>query len=215
MDHLISVFTRKVMSWSTRFPHHWHFVREIYRPLMDSLHKVPVIRKLVFLRCHPIQIVEQTLEWPVICDPKTLIWRHCIGPIYFHWPTSNSISPGISWRGGAGNVHVNWFYLESISLAYRVSMRTKHHIVHSRYIVVIFLRITHGQHPIPRPYGRAMGCRPWVLIWPRLYHCHCCALCTIHNRGISRIYSNYWVSVIRIMQIHSSTDGSHSLNGKT
>ena len=34
-------------------------------------------RDLMFLRCWPEKIVEQTLEWPVICDTMMLIWCLC------------------------------------------------------------------------------------------------------------------------------------------
>ena len=49
-----------------------------------------------------------------------------------------------------------------------------HNTVRSRYIAVIFLRITHE-----RAEGRGMGCHSRVQIWPKFYHCNCCAVCTI------------------------------------
>ena len=46
-------------------------------------------------------------------------------------------------------------------------------------ILVIFLFITHVRHPIARPWGQGRGCRLWVEIWLKIYHCNCCAVCTI------------------------------------
>ena len=41
---------------------------------------------------------------------------------------------------------------------------------HSRYIAVIFLCVTRKGHPKARPYGRGMGCRSRVQIWPKFHH---------------------------------------------
>ena len=55
------------------------------------------------------------------------------------------------------------FYLYNVLLIYR------HH----------FLHITHGRHPITHPLGQGLGCLSWMQIWPKFYHCYCCAVCTI------------------------------------
>ena len=52
--------------------------------------------------------------------------------------------------------------------------------VHSQYIAVIFFsynswKITHSL-PVR---GRYNGCCSWVQIWPKFYHCNCCAVCII------------------------------------
>ena len=55
------------MIWQ-RFPHNLHSVRENHRSLLQSL-----IYSLVL----PKQSVEQTLDWPVVWDALTLMWRLC------------------------------------------------------------------------------------------------------------------------------------------
>ena len=46
--------------------------------------------------------------------------------------------------------------------------------VRSRYIVGIFLCITHERNPIVRPKRRCMGRRSWVQTWLKFYHINCC-----------------------------------------
>ena len=65
------------------------------------------------------------------------------------------------------------------------------------YIAVIFLCITHDRQPIGHPFQRGMRCRSWVQIWPKCYHCNCCALCTIVP-CITAIYREsvvFWVII--------------------
>ena len=45
------------------------------------------------------------------------------------------------------------------------------------YIVVILLGTTREIYPIPRLWGRAMGCRSWVQVWSKFYCYNCCAEC--------------------------------------
>ena len=54
------------------------------------------------------------------------------------------------------------------------------------------------------PYsGRGMGCREWVQIWPKFYHCSCCAACTIasymtaiYRESLMCVYLCVYVCVI-------------------
>ena len=55
------------------------FMRWIYRSAVNSPHKWPVIRILMFLWCGSASAVNQTVEWQVISDCMAFMWRHCYG----------------------------------------------------------------------------------------------------------------------------------------
>ena len=58
------------------FTRHWPLVQIIHRPPVNSPHKGPVMRILMFLWCGSSQAVKQTVELPVIWDYMTFNWRH-------------------------------------------------------------------------------------------------------------------------------------------
>ena len=70
----------------------------------------------------------------------------------------------------------------------------------SRYITVIFLRITHERHPIVRPWGEVWGVDHECKVWLKFYDCNCCAMCTIE-----------WVSewVIKFNGLSRTADSVH------
>ena len=75
----------------------------------------------------------------------------------------------------------------------------------SRYIAVIFLRITHERHPVGCLQGRRMGRHLWLQMWPKFYHCNCCSVCTIASY-IATIYrenivqkTTYWHVFLRML----------------
>ena len=57
----------------------WPFVRGIHRSPVNSPHKGPVIRTLLFRWCGSASTVKQTVKWPVIWDYMTFKCRHCNG----------------------------------------------------------------------------------------------------------------------------------------
>ena len=64
-----------VMKWK-HFPRYWPFVRAIHWPPVDSRHKGQWRGALMFLWFVPEQMVEQTIETPVIETPSVSLWRH-------------------------------------------------------------------------------------------------------------------------------------------
>ena len=48
--------------------------------------------------------------------------------------------------------------------------------------------------PHSSPVRARYGCRSWVQIWPKFYHCNCCAVCTI----ISYITAIYQESIVLV-----------------
>ena len=61
------------------FPRYCPFVWGIYLSPVDSPHKGT---DLMLLYCPSEQIVQQTLDWPLIRDVMTVIWRCRNGPRY-------------------------------------------------------------------------------------------------------------------------------------
>ena len=76
-----------------------------------------------------------------------------------------------------------------------------------RYIVVIFLWITHKRHPIPRPHGRGLGCRLWVTglttVLPFIIVLLCALSCYIWSQYMESVWyketllfkTSHWVNV--------------------
>ena len=75
-----------VIKWKL-FPRYWPFVWGIHRSPVNSPHKGPVMRTLMFLWCGSAYAVKQTVAWPVIWYYMTSMWRHrnvtYISKVYF------------------------------------------------------------------------------------------------------------------------------------
>ena len=85
-------FNHDIITWKHILPY-WSFVRGIYPSLsVDPHHKRPVLFSL-FL---PEQIVEQTVELPVILNTMTLMWSH--------WYVSNILTIDTSWIHFRGEI---------------------------------------------------------------------------------------------------------------
>ena len=76
--HLAQEASRDFMMTSLidLFPRYWLFVWGIHRSPVNSPHKGPVMRTLMFLWYGSVIAVKQTFEWPVVWDDMTFIWRH-------------------------------------------------------------------------------------------------------------------------------------------
>ena len=66
------LFHDDVIKW-TRFPRHWPFVRGIHRSPVNFLTNASDAKLWCFLWSAPEQMVEQTVETPVIWHTTTLI----------------------------------------------------------------------------------------------------------------------------------------------
>ena len=97
------------------------------------------------------------------------------------------------------DVEQNYRCTPRVVVVYNQCLQT-HNTADSQYFVlqcaldvsVLFLCITHERHPIACHYGRGMGCRSWVQIWLKFYHCNCCAGSTF----LSYITAIYQESII-------------------
>ena len=76
------------------FPRQWPFTRGIPQSPVNSPHKAPVMRTLMFRWCGSAYAVKQTVEWPVIWDYMTFMWCHRNG--YICLPSMLEVS--LRWR---------------------------------------------------------------------------------------------------------------------
>ena len=98
------------------------------------------------------------------------------------------------------NSFFNWcLFLSTVDLVWKKSIINALSIYRG-YVSGYHSRKTHKSSLVMVGYGW----RSWVQIWPKFYHCNCCAVCTIAPcitaiYRESMVYFRYWHNMLDIM----------------